>query len=216
MDEVKKKYLQDLHKQIDPAVLEKMVKHFGGGDDGESAPTPAPSSAPTAVEMIRQRRLTNFHETLARRKMEDLAVSLKKDEKPKVNRTIFILSDHKIWMKILQNKFTSFGFNRVKSFTNLASLIRFILNGMSSKGLGEFAVAVSYKEIAGFVQAWENIKKVAAEKKIKSLDDVPFFLTVETPKQIDGHIVDKYGFDRFICLSDDVDMNREKIARVMT
>lgn len=222
MNEAKKKYLESLSKQIDPKVLEKMMQHFAG--DGSESPQPESSSIPassasalSAVEQIKKMRNSRFQDMLARMRIENTVADTHKKEEPIIDWCILILSNLNIWTRIVDNQFKNIGFTQSKYFSDFASLMKYITKSLNEGTLVEFAVAVPLQEISDFIKAWEYLKRgIKVEQKMQFLDDIPFFFIVESPRQINEKLVARYGIDRFICLSDDTNINSEKVENILT
>lgn len=223
MDEAKKKYLEELRKQVDPEILSKMANYLGKGDEvgnasigGALANQGQPiTSLDSKADLMRDRRAQQFKERVAARKRASLGGDTsQEDKKPVEERTIHILSSTAIWSRIINNQFRKLGFTGALVFAEFELLIRHIIENLQDGMKEKFTVAVALKEIRHFLLSWEGLKKsIAEQNKDSFLDSIVFFLVVESLKQIQGQLIQIVGVDRIINLSDELVLNKEKIER---
>lgn len=213
MDEEKKKYLEELRKQVDPEVLAKMADYLGAGDG--STHTSPDGSSDSAAEAIRQRREQKFQERVARKKRESQMHGVtRKVEDPLANRTLLILSGTEIWSRIVESQFRLLGFPNSEVFTEFNDLIRYVMEALKDGTSKDFIVAVALREIRQFLFSWGSIREgLIGQQKEPFVDDIAYFLVVESPKQVQAQLVRIIGENYIICLTDELDLNRQKIER---
>lgn len=217
MDIEKEKYLEELRKELDPEVLLKIMNHLGGEKNGGGNVTQVSGSS--AAELIKQRRALRFRERIARKKMENHHHDAlqTKEKNSEFERRVLILSSTDIWSRIVDSQFKALGFTHSENFTEFSSLIRYIVEGHNNGTLGLFAVAVALQEIGSFLYGWESLRRGNGEqKRVTFLDEIPYFLVVESPRQVQNQLVTKFGAEHIICLTDDPEVNREKVENAMT
>ena len=213
MDEAKKKYLEELRKQVDPEVLAKMADYLGAGD--VSTDISSEGSMDSAADAIRQRREQKFQEKVAQKKRESqMDGATQKAEDPFARRTLLILSGTEIWSRIVDSQFRLLGFTDSEIFNEFDELIRYVVESLKSGISNDFVVAVALKDIRHFLLSWGRIREgLIEQQKELFLDDIAYFLVVESPKQVQNQIVRIIGENHIICLRDELDLNRQKIER---
>ena len=218
MDEAKKKYLEELRKQIDPEILAKMADHLGATTDS-APPARPPASSTNAADLIRERRALQFQERIARKKREIMTEGeggATKEEAEPFKQTVLILSGTEIWTRIVDSQFKALGFTRSESFAEFVDLVRHLMGNIKDGGDASFVVAVAFQEIRNFIYSWESLRSKREEQQsVSVLDDVPFFLVVESPRQVQPNLEKVYGPDRFLCITDEPELNREKVGRAI-
>ena len=138
------------------------------------------------------------------------------EEDPVVERTLLILSGTEIWSRIVDSQFRLFGFNDSVIFTEFNELIRHIMEALKNGMSKDFVVAVALRDIRHFLLSWGSIREgLIGQNKEPFLDDIAYFLVVESPKQIQDQIVRIIGENHIICLTDEPDLNKQKIERGM-
>ena len=224
MDEAKKKYLEELKKQIDPQILSKMADYLGSGNQSTTGSVDVglgPSNG-TPADIIRERRALEFQERVARRKRESQSEDVPQQSKEQLlaqKYNVLIFSGTEIWTRIIENQFKVLGFGGSMIFTEFDGLIRHIMEGLRDGTLKDFVVAVAMKEIRHFLLSWSRIregleghtKKMVLDK----LDKIIYFLVVESPRQIQDQLAKIIGEDRILCLTDDLAVNKEKTEDVL-
>lgn len=227
-EEEKKQYLEELRKQLDPEILSRMADYMGAGPVVGANSIPSDNSTSTASprsirsfstpsDIMKDRRATKFQERVAQRKREmELAEIKSKSEEPKIIRKVAILSSTEIWTRIVENQFKTLDFNEIHTFYDFHSLIKFLVECYSKGCLDELAIAIAVKEMVGFLFSWKKLRNGDAEEnKLKFLENVPYFFIIESQKQIQEHRMEALDPDQIISLTDDTEVNKEKIARVM-
>ena len=188
MDEAKKKYLEELKKQVDPQMLSKMADYLGAGNQGAAGGIdvgPGPSSGSPA-DLIRERRAMQFQERVARRKRESQVEDVPQQIKEQLlaqKYTVLIFSSTEIWTRIVESQFKVLGFGGSMIFTEFDGLIRHIMEGLRDGTLKDFVVAVAMKEIRYFLLSWSKIREGLEDHTKKTvldnLDNIIYFLVVE-------------------------------------
>ena len=153
---------------------------------------------------------------MARRKRETtLTEPIVKKDTAFENNTVLILSGTEIWSRIIDTQFKSVGYPSSIIFKDFSALIRHIMEQLHVENPPVFSVAVGFKEIKSFLTSWELLRKEMIEKQMKSiLDHIPFFMILESSRQVPEVFVKTIGEDRVIYLTDDTPLNREKVLRV--
>ena len=225
MDEEKRKYLEELKKQIDPEILSKMANYLGssgdgdvvstGGGSGLGATTALSGSSGSAADMIRERRAMQFQERVARRKRENIVEQIVEKE-PVEQKNILIFASNDLWSRIVENQFRNIGFTGSQTFTDFSSLIKYLLEWSNEENPNKLAVGVAFQDLGSFLHAWEHLRRESEQQpQFKFLHNICYFIVVEYLKQIQEALVDRLGHDRIICITDEVDDNREKVERSM-
>ena len=222
MDEEKKKYLEELRKQIDPDVLAKMANYLGTGDvastDSAVGASMPISTGDSTADLIRDRRASEFQEKVARRKRESQPDVVPQENTNKfADWTVLVFSSTDIWSRIVESQFKMLGFNNSDIFSDFDDLIRHIIDLLKNESTKQIVVAVAMKEIRTFLISWDKIRKNLKEKeKHHFIDDVIYFLVAESPKQVQEQLFNIIGEDRIICLTDDLPLNKEKVEKVVS
>ena len=229
MDEAKRKYLEDLRRQIDPEVLKKMAEHLGAGGDEDAAAFSAlqgggAASAPSdsgggmvsgpmsPADKIRERRAMAFQHRVAQRKSQDQGVVEKKEEP---RRSLLIYSHKEFWSRIAESQFRNLGFTEVQSFYDFESLVRGLFDGMGQSDV-PVHLAVSIVRAVPFLKAWHRLKEqMGAQDKSDILEPVEYMLVVESAKQVPEGLMPLVGNERIIDLTADANVNREKIRTLL-
>ncbi len=221
--EEKKRYLEKLRKQLDPEILKKMAGHMGGASVSDEGSSSSVSSSgvsgkfSTPADRIKERKAMQFQERVSQRKrvMEMQNTEINKEE-PKIEQKALIYSSTEIWTRIVENQLKSIGFTETKSFYEFQSLLRFLIECYNKKCLDKIIIAVALKETKGFVFSWTKlIQQQESEKKLEFLKMVPFIMIVESQKQIPDDYWQLLNHDHILSLTDDVDMNKEKMERLI-
>jgi len=225
MDEAKKKYLEELKKQVDPQILSKMADYLGSGDQGAGGGIdvgpPGPSSGSPA-DLIRERRAMQFQERVARRKRESQSDDTPQQSKEQLlaqKYNVLIFSSTEIWTRIIESQFKVLGFGGSMIFAEFDGLIRHIMEGLREGTLKDFVVAVAMKEIRHFLLSWgkirEGLEGHTKKTVLDNLDNIIYFLVVESPRQVQDQLAKIIGEDRILCLTDDLAVNKEKTEDVL-
>ncbi len=230
-EEEKRQYLEELRKQLDPNILSKMANYMGAGPAVDTGSMPSESSNSssgsvssgnrrsfsTPSDNIKDRRAMQFQERVAQRKREmELAEMGRKSEKPKIIRKAAILSSTEIWTRIVENQFKLLEFNDIHTFYDFHSLIKFLVECYNKGCIDHLVIGIAVKEMIGFLFSWKKLRNGdAAENKLKFLECIPYFFIIESQKQIQEHRMEALDPDQIISLTDDSDINKEKISRVM-
>ena len=224
MDEEKRKYLEELKKQIDPEILSKMANYLGSSGDGDTVSTGSggglgaatlSGGSGSAADMIRERRAMQFQERVARRKRETI-VEQAVDKEPVEQKNILIFASNDLWARIVQNQFRNIGFTGSQTFTDFSALIKHLLEWSKEENPTKIAVGVAFQDLGSFLHAWEHLRRESEQQpQFKFLHNVRYFIVVEYLKQIQDALVDRLGHDRIICITDEIDNNREKVERSM-
>jgi len=220
MDEEKRKYLEDLKKQIDPSILEKMAQHLGkDGDDGAAAHSSGSVSAGSSTisrpsspaDKIRERKASAFQRKVAERKRQEMMPPEKKNE---ARRVLLIYSHNEFWSRIAESQFKSMGFQEAESHYAFDQLVRGVFNKIG-KGEKNIMVAVSLTRIATFMKGWRQLQEqMTAQGKPNILEQVKFMLVVESMKQVPEEVLPVIGLERVIDLTAENQVNREKIGKL--
>lgn len=226
MDEEKRKYLEELRKQIDPEILSKMANYLGNDGDGAvasvgmagnpSSESAQSSFASSAADKLRERRAMQFQERVARRKRQDVVEQPDVQGAPDEKKEILVYANNDLWGRIIENQFKQVGFSASHVFTDFPSLIRRLLEWSKEKRDAKVAVAVAFQEIASFLHAWEHLRRESEQQpQFAFLHDICYFFVAEYKKQIQEALIERIGNDRIICITDEINTNREKIERTM-
>ena len=229
-EEEKKKYLEDLRKELDPEILSKMAEHMGAGpvmdagsipstgNTGSSSAGGSKRSYSTPADEMKERRAMRFQERVAQRKREmEIAATEQQSEEPQIDRKVAVLSSTEIWSRIVENQFKSLNFNQIQTFYDFHSLIKFLVDCFNKGCMDDLVIAIAVKEMNGFSYLWKKLRSESnAENRLKFLDYIPYFVIIESQKQVqDNNKMDAINPDQILSLTDDVETNKEKIARIM-
>ncbi len=227
MDEEKRKYLDELKKQIDPEVLSKMAKHLGGNEGAAlHAQNAHQSVEPSGIvtsdisesssDSMRDRKAREFMNRVARRKREEQMQDFMKKEEDVIPRKLLVLSKSAIWSRIVESQFKTMGFNEAESLKDFQSLIRRIFEIDDKKEKIILALAISLGGISSFLQSWNKLLEEMKNQNIKNeLDHVEYFVVIESRKQVTDTVAGIFGNNKIIELTDDVENNKEKINLVL-
>lgn len=221
MDEEKRKYLEELKKQIDPEVLSKMANYLGNDGDGAAVSTglggstsygSVGSGATTAADRIRERRAMQFQERVARRKRENIDQVATKE--PAELKEVLIFASNDLWSRIIENQFRNIGFTGMHAYTEFSLLMKHLLEWSAGDDRCKLVVAVAFQDIGAFLHPWEHLRRESEQQpQFSFLHNIHYFIVVEYLKQIQEALVGRLGNDHIICITDEVDINREKVER---
>lgn len=209
MDESKKRELEELRKQIDPKILEKMAGYLGndGGSGGMSAP--ANGGGGYKVDKFQER-------ILQRKKQMQLAENEKAVQLPQPERIVYVYSTQDIWTRIIESQFKSFGFQTIEICQDFSSVIRGVYECSHSKKRVDFAIAVALNNVPQFVQSFETLRLQSETPKEKEfIDTIPFFFLVESYKQLQETLLQHYGYKHILQLTDNVQKNQNKVIALL-
>jgi len=224
LDAEKKRKLEELKKQIDPAVLAKMADYMGA-DSGGSAVESSSGSFPSGSgeggsglgDKMKNRRASQFQERMARKKQESIIQdgnSSTKSDKP--NRKLYVLSHNDIWSRIVVSQFKLFDYYYSEVFNDFASLVRSLLHDKAEKQDAECSIAVSLKMLNIFLPSWQKLKQnMEVQGKGEILKRVHYFLAVESIKILPDKVLDILGQAKIICLTDEIEDNKMKIKTIV-
>lgn len=231
--EEKKKYLEELRKQLDPEILKKMAGHMGGGDAGaalasmgslpaednipSSGSSTASSKFSTPSDIMKERRAMQFQERVAQRKREmELQETTHSEEETSLPVKALIYSSTEIWARIVDNQLKSVGLSETRCFYEFQMLIRHLIECYNNNCLDTILVAVALKDAKGFVHSWNRLTlEQENSNKLAFLKQVPFVVVVESQKQIPDNQWHIHSQDHILSLTDDLDTNQEKIKRLI-
>lgn len=208
MDEAKKRELEELRKQLDPKVLEKMAGYLtGDGDDG---------GASGHTDDFRSRKADKFQErVLQRKKQMQMAEEEKPAQPPQPERVVFIYSTQDIWTRIIESQFKSFGFQTVEICQDFPSVIRGVHECGNRKDKADIVIAVALNNVPQFVQNFETLRLQSQTPKEKEfLDAIPFFFMVESYKQLQETLLQHYGYKHILQLTDSTQRNQDKVTEL--
>lgn len=214
MDEEKRKYLEDLKKQIDPAILEKMSQHLGS-DSGDGSPAYSGGSAMGAgayspADKIREHKASAFQRKVADRKRQEMIPAQKQKETSR--GVLLIYSHNEFWSRIAETQFKNLGFSKTESLYSFEQIVRGVFEKIG-QGESQIMVAVSLTRIANFITGWRQLQKeMATQGKPDVLKTIAYLLVVESMKQVPEEIMPVIGPERVIDLTDENQINREKIG----
>ncbi|MCK5147493.1 hypothetical protein KAR48_12120 [bacterium] len=228
MDEAKRKYLDDLKKQIDPEMLKKMAEHMGKGGDESAAAYSALTTSDSGssgsasnagfsgpqsnADKSRDRRASAFQQRIAERKRQELVRQPDASNKDDVRRKVFIYSHNDIWSRIADSQFKNLGFHESVVFKDFEPMIRSLLEQVGKSDI-TIMVSISLLKITKFLKAWFKLKEqMASSGKEEVLASVEYVLLVETMRQVPDEIIQIIGMDRIINITDEIQDNREKIC----
>lgn len=229
MDEEKRKYLEELRRQIDPEILRKMAEHLGSGGDEDAAAFSALHGDSGAVsstgggasvfgpsspaDKIRERRASAFQRKVAERKREGQVTAVEKKDEPK--RTLLIYSHKEFWSRIAESQFKNLGFPETQSFYDFETLVRTLFECMGQSD-ATVSIAVSVVRAVPFLKGWHRLKEqMAAQDRADILEPVQYLLVVESMKQVPEALLPLVGPERIIDLTGEVHENREKIRGLL-
>ncbi len=218
MDDAKRKYLDELRKQIDPDVLAKMADYLGADGDAVEAATQEMPRFSTTAQSIREK-----HETLSRKRLNQNRPSSAKwlesqnqQNESEQKSLLIILSSTGIWTRIIVSQFSQWGFSASKSFSEFASMMLYVLNGMNEGLVSDFSIAVGIRDVSQFLIGWENLKRGDVGERVKAfLDSIQVFFIVESTEHVNPLLIKYHGPEHIIYLRDDASINAEKVKSVM-
>ena len=207
MDEAKRKYLEDLRRQIDPEVLRKMAEHLGAGGDEDAAAFSALQGGGRAASAPSDEgggRRDIFGLFVARRiefgkgapwhfsagwpsAKPRIKGFIEKKEEPR--RSLLIYSHKEFWSRIAESQFKNLGFTEVQSFYDFESLVRGLFDGMGQSDVPVY-LAVSIIRAVSFLKGWNRLKEqMDAQDKSDILEPVEYMLVVESAKQVPDGLI---------------------------
>ena len=217
MDEEERKYLNELKKQINPEVLQKMAEYLGdsGSKSRKRSSDSAPSS-PSTLNTLAEKRAASFQERVKQRKIQaSMANFSPKEEEPKIRGCIIIYSTTSIWMRILQNLFSSIGFQEIHCVDSFKELVYFLLQDCHGKEC-LFSIAVNSRDISKFLISWENLKRSEFDPSLYLfLDQIKYFCVVESTEQAMPALNELIGSERILLVKDSIEANRTKMMTAL-
>ena len=221
MDERKKHELEELRKQIDPTILNNMVKYLG--DDDENAHN-GPSvmaliDATIPAERQRSNRARIFQERVRRRKMQEQndGQPRKDNHLPSFVESVLVYCSNPVWLQIMQNNMRQLGFRNILSYNQFQKMFVQLNNEIVAYGEHLPVIAVSGKDIVPFIIEWEGIKRNTTNERFqKILLQIHVLFIIADSRQASVELKQYFGENHILCIQDRFMVNRAKLGKIFS